>query len=73
MIALSSGGRSAATCRALNPLQEMPIIPTAPVHHGCAAIQRRTSDASACSCALYSSVRTPSESPLPRMSTRTAA
>ena len=39
-IARSAGGRRAATCSALKPPQEMPIIPTAPVHQGCAAIQR---------------------------------
>ena len=43
MIARSAGGRSAATWRLLKPLQEMPIIPTAPVHHGCAASQAITS------------------------------
>ena len=73
MIAASSGGRRAATCSELNPPQEMPIIPTFPEHHGCAAIQARTSSASSPSCWEYSSVRTPPESPLPRMSTRTPA
>ena len=34
MIARSAGGLSAATCRLLKPLHEMPIIPTAPLHHG---------------------------------------
>ena len=34
MIALSAGGRRAATCRLLNPPQEIPIIPIAPVHQG---------------------------------------
>ena len=48
-------------------------MPTEPVHHGCDAIQAITSTASACSWAEYSSVSSPSESPLPRMSTRTAA
>lgn len=33
MIAFSAGGRRAATCSELKPLQEMPNIPTLPVHH----------------------------------------
>ena len=73
MMAFSSGGRWAATCRLLKPPQEMPIIPTSPVHHGWAASQRSTSRQSSCSCGWYSSSSTPSESPEPRMSTRTAA
>ena len=48
-------------------------MPTAPVHQGCAAIQAITSRQSSCSCGVYSSVQTPSESPVPRMSTRTPA
>ncbi len=73
MIAPSAGGRSAATWSALKPPHEMPVIPTAPEHHGCAASQAITSSASACSCAVYSSSRIPSDSPVPRMSTRTDA
>ncbi len=34
MMAFSAGGRWLATCSALNPPQEMPIIPTAPLHQG---------------------------------------
>ena len=64
---------SAATWSALKPPQEMPIMPTAPVHQGCAAIQAMISTASSCSCWVYSSSRMPSESPEPRRSTRTAA
>ena len=73
MIAASSGGLRAATCSALNPPQEMPIIPTFPEHQGWAAIHAMTSSASRVSWSEYSSVRTPPESPLPRMSTRTPA
>nr|KEP23421.1 hypothetical protein DA06_08685 [Georgenia sp. SUBG003] len=67
------GGRRAATCSALNPPQEMPIIPVVPSHQGWAAIHASTSSASRSSCSRYSSVRTPSESPLPRRSTRRQA
>ena len=45
-IAFSAGGRRAATCRPLKPPHEMPIMPTAPVHQGCAASQAITSHAS---------------------------
>jgi hypothetical protein len=69
----SHRGRQAATCSPLKPPHEIPNIPTAPEHHGCSASQAITSTASSCSCPLYSSVRMPSESPLPRRSTRTAA
>jgi hypothetical protein len=71
--AFSAGGFSAATCSALKPPQEMPIMPTAPEHQGCAAIQATTSNASASSRGEYSSSITPSDSPVPRMSTRTPA
>ena len=37
MIAFSAGGRSAAIWSELNPPQELPIIPTLPVHQGWAA------------------------------------
>ena len=73
MMAFSAGGRWLATCSALKPPQEMPIMPTLPLHQGCAASQAITSTASACSCGRYSSASRPSESPEPRMSTRTAA
>ena len=43
MIALSAGGRRAATCRLLKPPQEPPVMPTAPSHQGWAAIQAMTS------------------------------
>ena len=43
MIAFSAGGRSAATCSALKPPQDMPVMPTAPLHQGCAASQAITS------------------------------
>ena len=70
-IAFSAGGLRAAICSALNPPQELPIIPTAPVHHFCLASQAMISAPSWSSVGRYSSVRTPSESPEPRMSTRT--
>ena len=73
MIAFSAGGRRAATCSALNPPQEMPIIPTLPEHQGCAAIQAMAASASASSVSEYSSSQTPSLSPEPRRSTRTPA
>jgi len=73
MIAFSAGGRSAATCRLLKPLHEIPVIPTLPVHQGWREIHSITSTASACSWAEYSSPIAPSESPEPRMSTRIAA
>ena len=34
MIAFSAGGRSAATCSALKPPQDLPIIPTRPLAPG---------------------------------------
>ena len=73
MTALSAGGRRAASWRLLKPPHEMPVMPTAPEHHGCAAIQAMTSSRSSCSCGWYSSSSTPSDSPLPRRSTRTQA
>ena len=48
-------------------------MPTAPVHQGWAASQAMTSTASSSSCWVYSSSMRPSESPVPRMSTRTHA
>ena len=73
MIAFSEGGRRAATWSELKPPQEIPNIPVAPVHQGWAASQASTSTASSCSWGRYSSSSTPSELPLPRMSTRTEA
>ena len=49
MTAFSAGGRRAATCRPLNPPQDLPIIPTSPLHHGWEAIQAMASTASSCS------------------------
>ena len=49
-MALSAGGRSAATCSALKPPQEMPNMPTLPEHHFCRASQAITSRQSSCSC-----------------------
>ena len=72
-IAPSAGGRLAATWSELNPLHEMPIIPTLPVHQGCSAIHAIVSHASDCSCGRYSSSRIPSDSPVPRWSTRMQA
>ena len=61
------GGRWAATWRPLNPPQDLPIIPTAPLHHGWEAIQAMASTASSCSWTVYSSVSTPCGVPGPRM------
>src|SRR5713226_9571160 len=66
MTARTAGGRRAAICRTLNPPQDLPIRPTAPVHHGCAAIQAITAMPSASSCSVYSSASRPSDSPVPR-------
>ena len=46
----SAGGLRAAACSAANPPHETPIMPTAPVHHGCAASQPITASTSSCSC-----------------------
>ncbi len=72
-MAFSAGGRRAATCRLLNPPHEPPVMPTAPLHQGWAAIQAMVSTASSCSCTRYSSSSTPSLSPLPRWSMRIPA
>ena len=42
MMALSAGGRRAAICSALKPPQDLPCMPTAPVHQGCFAIHPRS-------------------------------
>ena len=73
MIARSASGRRAAIWSALKPPQDLPIIPTAPVHHGWAASHSMTATPSSSSCSWYSSRRTPSESPAPHTSTRAAA
>ena len=43
MIAPSPGGRRAAVWSELKPPQEIPHMPSLPVHHGCSAIQARIS------------------------------
>ena len=48
-------------------------MPTLPLHQSCPAAQVRISSVSAISSAVYSSVATPSEAPVPRTSTRTPA
>ena len=48
-------------------------MPTRPLHQGCSASHSMMATPSSSSCCRYSSVSTPSESPLPRMSTRTLA
>jgi hypothetical protein len=68
-MALSGSGLRAAICKALKPPQEMPIMPTEPLHQGCSAAQAITSTPSLSSWAVYSSAMSPSDSPLPRMST----
>ena len=70
---LSAGGLRDAACSAANPPHETPVIPTAPVHHGCSASQAITASTSSASCSEYSSRIRPSESPLPRRSIRTPA
>jgi len=59
--------------QAVEAAQLMPIMPTRPVHQSCAASHWITVTASGNSCAVYSSVRIPSLSPVPRRSTRMAA
>ena len=54
------GGRRLATCSALKPPQEMPIMPTVPLHQGCWLSHSITSIASSCSCRRYSPPLTPS-------------
>ena len=68
-IALSCGGRRAATCRPLKPPQDMPIMPALP---GTRLLPSHSiiSSASSCSRLTYSSSTRPSESPMPAMSTR---
>ena len=48
-------------------------MPTVPLHQDCAASHAMTSTASSSSCWVYSSRISPSESPVPRMSTRRLA
>ncbi|CAM5541493.1 hypothetical protein SVIOM74S_01683 [Streptomyces violarus] len=72
-MAFRPGGCRAATWSAANAPQEMPIMPVPPSHQGCSVSQASTSSASACSRSRYSSRSTPSESPVPRRSTRTQA
>lgn len=72
-IALSGSGARAAIRRELKPPQEMPIMPTLPLHQGCAASQLTTSTPSAGSVAECPSVGMPSLLPWPRVSTRTEA
>ena len=59
--------------QAVEPAQEIPIIPTVPLHQGRAASQSITARQSSCSWSKYSPWHAPSLSPLPRMSTRTPA
>lgn len=73
MTAFSAGGFKAATCRQLKPPQEMPIIPTLPFDQGWAAIHSIISQPSESSRGVYSPSITPSDSPEPRISTRTPA
>jgi hypothetical protein len=62
-IALSAGGFREATCNALKPPHDTPIMPTAPVHQVCAANHAMTSRASSNSWGVYSSESRPSDSP----------
>ena len=70
MTAPSAGGVRAASWSPLNPLHDVPTMPTCPSHQGCSASQAITSSPSSCSCSEYSSSMIPSELPVPRMSTR---
>ena len=72
-IASSIGGRSIAVCSAENPPQLMPHIPIRPVHHGWSTSHSITATLSSCSMGRYSPMATPSEAPVPRMSTRAPA
>ena len=72
-IARSARGGRIAACRLAVPPQDVPIIPTLPSHQDCAAIHSITARASSSSSGRYMSVISPSESPEPRMSTRTQA
>ena len=63
----------AAICSALMPPQEMPRMPTDPFDQGCLASQAMICTPSVSSGTSYSSTMTPSELPVPRMSTRTKA
>ena len=48
-------------------------MPTAPVHHGCSASHAMTAHMSSASPGGYSSTATPSDDPVPRVSTRHTA
>ena len=72
-IARSAGGPSIAAWSVANPAYELPNIPTEPVHQGCSASQAMTAHRSSASVAGYSSTATPSEVPVPRVSTRQTA
>src|SRR4029450_240091 len=69
-IAFSAGGRSIATCSELNPDHEVPYIPTLPLDQGRSASQAIPSAGPSSSPAVYSPVASPSEEPVPRMSSR---
>ena len=72
-IALSAGGRSAATCSELKPEYDVPNIPTLPSHHSCSASQAITVQRSVRSTRGYSSVASPADEPVPRRSSRHTA
>ena len=59
---LEPGRASAASWSALKPPHEIPHMPRLPSHHGCSRSQAITSRQSACSCSVYSSVMSPSDS-----------
>ena len=69
-IARRCGGRVAATWIEVKPPYDSPHIPTAPLHHGCAASHSTASWPSSVSASVYSSVATPWELPVPRTSSR---
>ncbi len=76
MIAFSAGGGGwrIAIWIELKPPQEIPHMPTEPVHQGWSASQAMTTSASRCSCSVYSPAgSSPSLLPVPLMSTRAPA
>ncbi len=73
MMAFSAGGWSAATCSELNPLYEVPYMPTEPFDHSCSASHAMTISQSSHSRCVYSSGASPPDEPVPRTSARQTA
>ena len=53
MTAFSGGAASAATCNPLNPPQLIPIMPTVPLHQGCAATSDHLTASSSSCCGIF--------------------